>query len=336
MGAFWNATKVLIGTPSNRKGFFYNAIQMNKDEYADNPQKRNHFEYDYNVVCKYNKNYAKYIVGEKKRLGEKSDAFRMSYCLEWILSRGMFITSENFEKLKNPNLTFKHRSDNICVAGIDLGKSNDSTILSIGEPDFDHPTIIEKSPTNPSDTYEAYHTDLVALYDFGGEDWDSQFYLILEALSRYNIACVVIDATGVGSPIFDRLRANSNYTFIPYVYSTPSKSALYKHLDGEISGGRLEIPAEPDNVLVTEFMYDDLEKQFLDLQKFYRGQHLVVQHPDEQGAHDDYTDSIALMMWGAKEKPKTSLRMSKDSLFKSSKNTKQYYNIRNKYTSRRR
>ena len=38
----------------------------------------------------------------------------------------------------------------------------------------------------------------------------------------------------------------------------------------------------------------------MDLEKSYSGQLLVVAHPDVAGAHDDYPDSLALAVWGAK------------------------------------
>ena len=66
MGAAYNATKVCIGTATVFKGYFYEAIQRNK-ELAKNRSShiKNHFEFDYKVASKYNPNYAKYIEKEK-------------------------------------------------------------------------------------------------------------------------------------------------------------------------------------------------------------------------------------------------------------------------------
>lgn len=36
------------------------------------------------------------------------------------------------------------------------------------------------------------------------------------------------------------------------------------------------------------------EKEFCDLQKEYKGNYLSVHHPEGNGYHDDYTDSLAL------------------------------------------
>ena len=82
MGAAYNATICKIGTATTFKGDFYEAIQRNKKDYEEKKIKiRNHFEYNYKVVQKYNPKYAKYIEREKRSLGENSDEFRMSYCV---------------------------------------------------------------------------------------------------------------------------------------------------------------------------------------------------------------------------------------------------------------
>ena len=105
MGAAYNATIVKIGTATTFKGDFYDAIQRNKRDYeAKTTHIRNHFEFDYKIASKYNPSYAKYVEKEKARLGEKSDSFRMSYCLEWIIERGMFIDIAKFEASNGESL----------------------------------------------------------------------------------------------------------------------------------------------------------------------------------------------------------------------------------------
>lgn len=82
MGAAYNANIVKIGTATTFKGDFYDAIQRNKKDYESGLIAiKNHFEYNWEVAAKYNSKYAKYIEKEKKHLGEKSDEFRMSYCV---------------------------------------------------------------------------------------------------------------------------------------------------------------------------------------------------------------------------------------------------------------
>lgn len=56
-----------------------------------------------------------------------------------------------------------------------------------------------------------------------------------------------------------------------------------------------------DSVTVETPEYKEFTKQLADLQKSYSGSFLVVSHPPERGAHDDYPDSWALALWGAKD-----------------------------------
>ena len=336
MGAFYNATKVLIGTPTTSKGFFFHAIQRNIRTYEESEGRiRNHFQYDYKVVLKYNPKYEKYIEGEKRRLGEDSDEFRMSYALEWVLERGMFITEGAFERLMDDDLDFVHGDMRAThVVGIDLGKTSDSTIVCVMEVDFETPTIIEDSDNLDIQDFVAYDKTVKSFLEIQGDDYDSQYYQIMDFISHFNVTRVVVDGTGVGTAFGDRLMANLRCEVIPYVLNRPSKSELYKRFDGEIRGGRIHIPGSPEARETRE--HKSMTKQFVDLQKSYSGQYMVVAHPEERGAHDDYPDSMALATWGAtgegvsvpvtEKHPKEELRQM----------NKQFYTRRNSLTARRR
>lgn len=474
MGAFYNATKILIGTATVTKGFFYDSIARNKEEH-DNGGKRNNFEYDYNTVIKYNPKYEKYVTGEKKRLGENSDEFKMSYCvtpetkiltsdlrwvradsikkgdklvgfdenppkrygqrkfkesivedigvierpcyrvtlddgkvvtcseehqwlvftagsrtqwkmtkdlvstdriyrvcnvwddpvyktsvnrgksefrflgsvkcsnghqgseihprvkkvtflgnrkvipirtstrtyiaeglashncLKWILERGMFFDPVVFDKMKEPSMglslmdTLKSH-----VVGIDLGKKSDSTIITVLEVDWNNPFLVEKSQHGDTGIpdYVAYNTCVKAWLEIQGDNWNEQYDIIMDFINNFNVARIVMDGTGVGDAIYDRMRANLDIEVIPYVFSRQSKSDLYKHLNTEARAGRVHYPADETTQETRE--YKSFSQQCLDLEKSYSGQMMVVSHPNVRGAHDDYCDSLALAVWGAK------------------------------------
>jgi hypothetical protein len=308
MGAAYNASIIKIGTATNHKGDFYEAIQRNKRDLelrkikATDYMRRNHFEYSWQVVVKYNEKYARYVEKEKQRLGEKSDEFRMSYCLEWILERGMFTSIEFVEKnCLEPNIGTR-LSDLFMnhVAGIDIGgKGDDSTVVTITEVDWSRPVISEmrkNEETGEDEMYFAYNTYIKAWLEIRNvPDYEDQYFIIKDFLSKFRISRVVCDTTRE-SAIADRLRANTNYEVISYVFTQKSKSDLYKHLDRELTSGRARIPADMDTIHSPE--YSKFIEQLVDLQKGYSGQYLVVSHPAEKGAHDDFPDSWALSVWG--------------------------------------
>ena len=166
MGAAYNATIVKIGTATTFKGDFYDAIQRNKKDFESKTTHiRNHFEFDYKVASKYNPSYAKYVEKEKSRLGEKSDAFLMAYCLQWIIERGMFIDIAKFELNNGEALLERVMYDKSVthVAGIDIGGKGDDTIVTMVEVNWGMPVIMESrtnEETGEEETYLAYNTYL--------------------------------------------------------------------------------------------------------------------------------------------------------------------------------
>ena len=341
MGAAYNASIIKIGTATTFKGDFYEAIQRNKREMETRTSHiRNHFEYDYTVASKYNPKYAKYVEGEKRRLGENSDEFRMSYMLEWIIERGMFIDVVKFEENNGETSLERVISDRQAthVAGIDIGGKNDSTVVTMCEVNWNMPVIMEtrvEEETGEEVTYMAYNTYVKDWLCISNEpDYEEQYPLIVDYLSMFWVVRVVCDATREAS-ISHRLRANLKCEVIPYIFTTKSKSELYKHLEKEISAGRARVCAGDKTRATKE--YNDFLQQLGDLQKGYSGTNLVVSHPDERGAHDDYPDSWALAVWGcsfAGEVNNTETNRNK--FTERTNNEKRYYSRRNRLTSRRR
>ena len=354
MGAAYNATICKIGTATTFKGDFYEAIQRNKKDYEEKRIKvRNHFEYNYKVVQKYNPRYAKYVEREKRSLGENSDEFRMSYNLEWIISRGMFIDIDEFEESCGD--LFLDRVDRDLqanhVGGIDVGggsdkksKDSDSTVVTIVEVDWENPVLMESSyneETQEEEVYLAYNSyikDWLEITPEIAKDYEEQYAIIMDYLKNFRMAKLVVDATRESS-LGQRIRANVKYEVELFVFSTKSKSELYKNLDKEINSGRAKYPNSKETQKTKE--HQKFIQQMSDLQKGYSGSNLVVSHPDERGAHDDYPDSWALALWGAREPGVRDETETKDRnrLFGSNKPLTQYARQqrgRNRLTARRR
>lgn len=314
MGAAYNATICKIGTATTFKGDFYEAINRNKKDYEDGKLRvRNHFEYNYKVVMKYNPKYAKYVEREKRSLGENSDEFRMSYNLEWIISRGMFIDLEKVEKECGDEYLERVSHDHVAnhVAGIDVGggsKKNrndaDSTVITIVEVDWNNPVLMESTTdeeTGEDIVYLAYNTyikDWLEISPEIAENYEEQYGIIMDYLKNFRISRIVIDATREAS-LGQRIQANTKSEVVLFTFSSKSKSEIYKHLQTELNTGRARFPMSQSVKETKE--YKKFTQQLADLQKSYSGAYLVVSHPDERGAHDDYPDSWALAVWGTKD-----------------------------------
>lgn len=348
MGASYNATICKIGTATTFKGDFYEAINRNKKEYEEGHSRlKNHFEYNYKVVMKYNPRYAKYVEREKKSLGETSDEFRMSYNLEWIISRSMFVDTEKLEKDCGDEYLNRVSSDKLAthVGGIDIGggsnknKDADSTVITIVEVDWDSPVLMEtriEEETGEEICYLAFNTyikDWCEIAPEIAEDYEEQYNIIMDYLQNFKLARLVVDATRESS-LAHRIRANVNYEVIPFVFGSKSKSDLYKHLDSEIRTGRARFPRGKDTTCTKE--YNKFIQQLSDLQKGYSGSNLVVAHPDERGAHDDYPDSWALAVWGTRDPGYVDQTETTDRGESLANYRNRPSNRRNRFTARRR
>ncbi len=352
MGAAYNATICKIGTSTTYKGDFYEVIERNKREYKEGKLRiRNHFEYNYKVVMKYNPRYARYIEREKKSLGEFSDEFRMSYNLEWVISRGMFIDINELEKTCGDEYLDRIISDRSAthVAGIDVGGGSsknrdeaDSTVVTIVEVDWNNPVVMESTrddETGEDIVYMAYNTyikDWLEISPEVAENYEEQYHMIMDYLKQFNIVRAVVDATREAS-LCQRIQANVNFEVWPFTFSSKSKSEIYKHLQSEINTGRARFPMSPETVGTRE--YQRFTQQLADLQKSYSGSFLVVSHPPERGAHDDYPDSWALAVWGTKDQGYVDHTETKDRskfLGSANKRVQSLFQTRNRVTARRR
>ena len=258
-------------------------------------------------------------------------------CLKWIIERGMFIDYSVFEVNNLETSLERCQSDHTSthVAGIDLGGKGDDTIITVVEVNWDIPVILEKrvdDETQEEEVYEAYDTYIKDWHCISGvPDYEEQYYMIVDYLSYFSLARVVCDATREAS-VSHRLRANLKCEVIPFIFTQKSKSDLYKNLSKEIASKRAKVCAGPLTVETREFK--NFVEQLCDLQKGYSGSNLVVSHPDEKNAHDDYPDSWALAVWGCSSKGYVDNTETKDDPFR--KREQRINKTRNRYTARRR
>lgn len=304
-------TIVKIGTASTKKCDFYDSIRTNKRlEMLDG--KRNHFFFPYTVCQKFNSFYAKHIENEKRRIGEMSDEFRMSYGGEWIFERGMFVTqdvlfrrevaiTQGIFSVTHWHLipsSLRHYS---VVVGIDWGSSHDSTVVCVMVVDWNNPidSIHVSGPEGASD-YIFYKKHVVNWLEFRGDNYEYQFGEIVAKLNTLpRLSKIVTDSNTCGQPIFDRLTAlyaNKGVEVEGFNFQPKLKSDGYKSLSADLWANRITFPAGAEVQKTME--YRSFLVQMFDLKKEYKNGLMVVAHPDERGAHDDYPDAFMLAAWG--------------------------------------
>jgi len=305
MGAAVGATQLKIGTPGTKVGEFYNAIQRNI--IVKRGAKRNHFEYDYKICQKYNLYYKKYIAKEKIRLGEDSDAFRMAYKIEWLLERGMFCTVQMLEALYLKNMRLEYScSKGSQVCGIDFGKQNDSTVLTILDMD-------ESSRTEEGEV----STKLLAWLEMEGDDYEAQYPRMVDFISNFAVKVVCAGNTGVGAPIVDRLEKDLGmYMNVVGIDESLQKNSLMNSYTQKIIlGERLFIPAHPS--ARKTLSWRKFVQQMTSCEKSYKGKYMVVHHPDLKDAHNDYCSSLNMALEATKSEVMPEIEVSnRDYFFK--------------------
>jgi hypothetical protein len=283
-------TIVKTGTPTTRKGDFYQAIQLNKRKQLQRKSSRQcHFEADWREVAKWNPAYKKAVAKEMERMGEDSDEFQMSFCLKWMLERGMFTTSTRLDELGDTSMQelVKAYNRTPVVVGIDPARLQDSTVVTVLFVDWDRP-----------DEFGFYPHRVLNWLELTGVDWEEQYFQIQRFLDPYNIHSVGVDAQGVGDAVAQRLAIllrHKGCEVIPLKSNSGDQSARWKHLMTLMDRGLIGWPAGAKVRRLRT--YSRFYQQLSDAEKIFQGPNILVRAPDEAHAHDDYPDSLAIACW---------------------------------------
>lgn len=321
-------TMVKIGTAWVSRGGFQADIQWNIEQYRRRLAPRNHFEFPYEIIIaekeeafkrdgnKFHLNYKKHVEHYIRRKGRNSLAFRMNYRLEWqdsnlnAFSAAAILDAQDASRSLNVYVP----STLIRVAGIDVGKDNDPTVVTINEVDFNHP-IIYKDPVS-GEVHEYYKKMFIAIREFEGQFEDGrgmrgQYSNVMEFLREWDTTRACIDSTSIGNPVAERMqKLTPEIEWDFYVFSAPSKDKLYRNYIDEIESGRQKIAVDAKAKETTEFL--NWEEQHRQLEKhFTQNGYMVCRAPEPQSKtardaeteseyHDDYPDSSALAAWAAR------------------------------------
>jgi len=283
MLAYYAGTMIKTGTPTTSKNNFYRAIQLNKRLSTQRGRKQNHFQWDWRDVAKVNENYAKFIKKEMLRIGEDSDEFQMSYNCKWLLERGMFVTSSVLDELgdKSQELV-KVWHQTPVVVGIDPARKMDSTVVTVVWVDWDRP-----------DEFGYYDHRVLNWLEIQGDDWEEQYFQIVNFLNNYDVLAVGVDSNGVGDAVAQRLKLLLPRSEVIALTSSPTEqSKRFKHLQALIQRQALSYPAHAKTKRLR--IWKRFYQQMTDAEVHYKGPNFTVAAPKENYAHDDFVDSLAI------------------------------------------
>jgi len=280
MGKFTNAPRIYIGTAGVRICHFYRLVQQNDALVLDfdkiAAQRRELFERTGESIHLI---YIQSVQEEIDKFGADSDEVRRPYYLVWLIGTGQFCTQEDIAKLESDRGRTHHEKQMWCFVGIDVAKHPDSTVV----------TVLRHNP-------DTRKREIVNWLELRGENYKSQYDIIMDFISRYKVQAIAVDSTGIGDFLPDLIADDSQWVdensgLYRIKFSQSSKSDMYKNLKVVVRELLTTLPK------LNTKEGARFREQMLDLQQEYKGQFLTVTHPDDDNAHDDYCDSWALAEW---------------------------------------
>lgn len=218
---------------------------------------------------------------EYARRNMPADAFRQEYEAEFLSeSAGVF---RGFHECATSELYDKPVPHRRYAIGIDWAKHEDYTVMVVGD---------------------LATRDLVHIEAYQGQDWNLNIDRAIKLAKAWNQADVLIDATGVGDPIYDAMRSVYPGTYGYSISTNNAKKALIQKLQLAFERREIGIPApaihrsEPQKFRVAEALLDELS-----MYSYKISPTGTMQFSAPDGYHDDYVIALALLNWQFCESP---------------------------------
>lgn len=246
--------------------------------------------HDYNGEMDHPKVVSVTPVGERQVMAIKTttgtyiaDGLASHNCNEWILEKGMFVSEERLDSLYHPRMKIVQQWwDSPIVVGIDVARSNDSTVVTPVWVDWDHP-----------DGFGFYEHRVLNWLEINNVEWEQQYFDIINFLRNYEVYRVGVDSQGVGGPIAERLQIlMPNVDVVAVSSDAKAQNERWTHLTQLIQRGQLIVPG--DSRSRAKKVWKRFNQQMGDLEKVNRGPYMLAAAPEERNAFDDYPDSLAI------------------------------------------
>ena len=206
-----------------------------------------------------------------------------SHNCKWLLDRGMFVTSTVLDELGDTSSELVkawHRTP--VVVGIDPARKIDSTVVTVVWVDWDRP-----------DEFGYFDHRVLNWMEIQGDDWEDQYFQIVQFLANYDVLAVGVDANGVGDAVAQRLKILLPRAEVHSVGSSQSEqSKRWKHLKALIDRRMVSWPAHAKTRRLRT--WKRFYQQMGDLETKFQGPNFLAHAPEEAHAHDDYADSLAI------------------------------------------
>lgn len=292
MGSTTNVTTVMYGTAWDDTDLLETTKQENLELERKDGIKR-HFEYDWEVVARYNPAYRVFVDAERQKLGEDHPLFKTQFLLKTISDRSAFLNVTQRLQLRGDHECETEPQGGVYVAGVDVaGESEEleDERLRSAKPRKDS-TVVTIARIDRQDrvTRETV-ADVVCHYWWTGIPHPQLYGRLRDLLGNvWKCKRICVDSTGVGEPVASFLSASLGSKVEGVKFTQSSKSEMAYGLLGAVNGGRIKMYAghTPES---QEFWWEAEHCKTI-----VRPNQTMGFYVDPSVGHDDFVCSLALV-----------------------------------------
>jgi hypothetical protein len=305
MAATANATTVYYGTAWSETDLLAR-VKARHLELERKDGIRRHFEFDWREVARYNPAYARFVEGERQRLGEDHPLFQSQYCLRPLPGGGRLFTPAQLALLEGRHVRERGpaRGPGLLgyVAGLDVGGEaigggkGSGAGGRMGGPDRTVLTIARVLRPDPLSPAPDPCIEVVEHYAWQGAP-HAELAGILARLLRdvWGVRRLVVDATGLGEGLASSLAALRGGPEVVRLRLTEAlKSRLGYGLLAAVNAGRLGLYGD-DGSLEARLVREECVRA----RATYRPNRTLAFAVEAADGHDDFLLSLALVVEAA-------------------------------------
>ncbi|HUZ78443.1 MAG TPA: hypothetical protein VMV93_12770 [Chloroflexota bacterium] len=298
MGSTANVTTVLYGTAWNEDTILARQRAINLREHP-----AAHFEYPWTALAEANQDYARFVQGEIRRLGEDHPIIRTQYLLQPVDAVGRFLSADQLLLLRgdHPRLhepPLEAAGSALFVAGVDLaGEDEEAPDAAIRQrhPGRDSTVVTVARVHYPAELLGDPLLSVVQHYCWTGRDQASQYQGLLRLLRDvWAVRAVAVDGSGVGAGVAGWLHRALPGRVDVVRFTRPLKSDLGYALLSAINGGRLRMYAADESEEASQFWSQARLARYATF-----GNLALNFFVDPRDGHDDFLVSLALCLRAA-------------------------------------
>lgn len=314
-------TMVAIGTANAVHGAFKSMIMLNEESYQKGG-KKNHFEYDWEVVVQNrnemyerekrqgktpNEGHKSYEAVVRKKIadlvaGEENPEFQMNFRLKWKeFGSGAIDKPSWYANARKDRELGQRIYPGYQVVALDVGHTGDSSWCTVVDVDWENPIVTPAHLLMDGDqalTYRKavtdYKTFLGNFEDNPQTGYKGQYDRLFNFLRGKTPGILLVDTTGIGQAVYERCKvlAGDSFAVEPFKFSRTSKPAIYKAYLDEIEAGRWNYPA--GTVTRQMDVYKQYDEQHCNLLKLVDEEKKTISYEAPPKQKDDAPDSGAL------------------------------------------